>query len=116
MTVAELHLTPCTVDLRVRGHAGGAKQGPDPVCAAASMLVCALMEHLERQRHELCELHVGYSSGSCDISARAEPERAPLLHEAVALTVCGFELLANSFPRSVAVLCHYGEGDGGKEE
>ena len=116
MTVAVLHSSPDSVDLRVKGHAGACKNGADPVCAAASMLVCALMERLERIRGELCELHISYSSGICEISARAGVDSAHMLHEAVEVVICGFELLSNSFPRSVAVHRVFGEPNAPSEE
>ena len=112
MTRAVIRTSPDSVDIKVRGHAGSCKNGADPVCAAASMLVCALMERLERMRGELCELHICYSSGVCEISARGDERSFPSVCEAVEVVACGFELLANSFPRSVAVRRVDGESHG----
>ncbi len=103
MTSVRLLSSPDSVELTVSGHAGSCKSGPDPVCAAASMLVCALMERLERLRGELSELHVDYSSGLCELSAVGRGEASVRLHEAVEVVMCGFDLLAASFPKSVRV-------------
>lgn len=103
MTSVVLHLDGDSLDLTVRGHAGSCDKGPDPVCAAASMLVCALMERLERLRGELCELHIGYESGRCDISARADGRTFDRLIDSAEVAMCGFDLLAAAFPRSVSV-------------
>lgn len=111
MTRVILREAPDSADLSVRGHAGYCRSGPDPVCAAASMLVCALMERLERLRDEMCELHISYSSGVCEISARSADETSVLLHEAIEVAMCGFELLAASFPKSVSVSRLKGDSD-----
>ena len=103
MTSVVLTSSRDSVELSVRGHAGSCRTGPDPVCAAASMLVCALMERLERRRGELAELHLDYSSGLCELSAVGRGEASVRLHEAVEVVMCGFELLAASFPKSVTV-------------
>ncbi len=103
MTSVRLLRSSDSVELCVRGHAGSCKSGPDPVCAAASMLVCALMERLERLRGELSELHISYESGLCEILARGNGEVCVNLHEAVEVVMCGFGLLAASFPKSVRV-------------
>ncbi|MBQ3100417.1 MAG: ribosomal-processing cysteine protease Prp [Clostridia bacterium] len=103
MTRIVLTAEPDSLDLSVIGHAGSCPGGPDTVCAAASMLVCALMERLERLRQELCELHIDYSSGRCEISASASGSGCLRLHDAVEVAMCGFDLLAAAFPKSVRV-------------
>ena len=103
MTAVTLRCDADSLDLCVRGHAGSCDKGPDPVCAAASMLVCALMERLERLRDELCELHIGYESGRCEISARADRDVCQRLFDSVEVAMCGFDLLAAAFPGSVTV-------------
>lgn len=103
MTRIDLTAERDSLDLTVIGHAGSCPGGPDTVCAAASMLVCALMERLERLRGELCELHIDYSSGRCEISARASGVVCQRLHDSAEVAMCGFDLLAAAFPKSVKV-------------
>ena len=103
MTRIILNSQPDSLDLSIIGHAGSCPDGPDTVCAAASMLACALMERLERIRDELCELHIDYSSGRCEISARASGAECGRLHDTVEVAMSGFDLLAAAFPKSVKV-------------
>ena len=104
MTRVRIRRNDGELDLEVTGHAGG--YGPDDdsrVCAAASMLVCAMMERLERARDEMTELHVGYKPGRAEIYARAGGDAKRTLEESAAQTLCGFELLAAAFPRAISI-------------
>ena len=92
--------SPGELDVRARGHCGDTR-----VCAAASMLVCALMETLERSRGEFAELDVTYESGCARVKARGGTGRATALMENCAeMTECGCALLATAFPDSVRLV------------
>ena len=95
-----------TVRVRRRGDdfdlTAGGHSGDDRVCAAVSMLICALMETLERARPEFDELHVSYGDGRAEISARAGGEAArSRLDHCLDMTLSGCDLLERAFPDRV---------------
>lgn len=80
------------------GHAGYAEEGKDIVCAAASILLFTLIEHLE-------QLGVSYSShaekGSAGVAV-TDPDRRT--GEVFDVIETGYKLLAQRYPEHVELL------------
>ena len=81
--MTRVEYSPAARRLRRTGHAGAGERGSDPVCAALSILVYALM-----------------ASGA---EGRVERGEAELLlpDRDVDVALCGFRLLAENFPQNV---------------
>lgn len=73
---------PAARRLRLRGHAGAGERGSDPVCAALSILVYALLD-----AGAAGEVRTGMAELT--------------LPEDAALALRGFRLLAENFPQNV---------------
>ena len=68
-----------TLELTVTGHAGAGPYGADPVCAAASILTCALERTVRDAEAEgllACPPEVRLAPGDAHIAARAKDARA----------------------------------------
>ena len=81
--MTRVEYSPAARRLRLTGHAGAGERGSDPVCAALSILVYALLDAGAEGRVE-----------------RGEAELLPDRDVDVAL--CGFRLLAESYPEYVS--------------
>lgn len=83
--------------LEVRGHAEYNPGGPDILCAAASVLCCALGRALEASGAP--ELAVLQSPGRFVLQARPE---TPAQHGMIALVRTGLDMLAERYPGHIA--------------
>lgn len=81
--MTRVEYSPAARRLRLTGHAGAGERGSDPVCAALSILVYALLD--------------------AGAEGRVERGEAELLLPAAdaSLALCGFRLLAENFPQNV---------------
>lgn len=81
--MTRVEYSPAARRLRLTGHAGAGERGSDPVCAALSILVYALLDAGAEGRVE-----------------RGEAELT-LPDADVSLALRGFRLLAENFPQNV---------------
>lgn len=81
--MTRVEYSPAARRLRLTGHAGAGERGSDPVCAALSILVYALLD--AGAEGEL-------SPGAAELTL---PDRD------VDVALCGFRLLAENFPQNV---------------
>ena len=81
--MTRVEYSPAARRLRLTGHAGAGEHGSDPVCAALSILVYALLD----------------AGAEGDLSPGAAELLLPDRDVDVAL--CGFRLLAENFPQNV---------------
>lgn len=91
------------IDFTAKGHCLCGNGGTDIVCAAVSMLSCTLMRHLEGLRPLTSELHISYESGFVSVSLSKKDEFCPPIDECIETLMCGFRMIADSFPENVRV-------------
>ena len=90
--------------LTVSGHACCGAEGEDIVCAAASMLLCALAENARRlcvampKDYRLSVLRLDKGAGELRVEAERGRAVAELIFDAF---VTGFEMLAGKYPQRV---------------
>ena len=108
MTTAKfkLELESGSIIMDVRGHAGFAEIGKDPVCAGASVLAMTVAQCVhEMGKHGKLKKkpNIRVKNGHVTVVAKPEPE---YFHEALQLFwvgQVGFQLLEESYPESVAL-------------
>lgn len=86
----------------VKGHAGAAPYGEDPVCAGVSVLLCTLAEAVRRleRNHQAEQVEIRLLAGDGEISFESE---YPCLVNSVMDTVClGLECMAKQYPDYVS--------------
>lgn len=81
--MTRVEYSPATRRLRLTGHAGAGERGSDPVCAALSILVYALLDAGAEGRVERGEAELLLPDRDVDVA------------------LCGFRLLAENFPQNV---------------
>ena len=90
--------------LKVEGHANTAPKGQDIVCAAESMLVCALAGTLE-EAQQRGRLKMEYKESDGKVEITADPQMGSLA-EAKAyfrMAVKGFRMLREEYPSNVCI-------------
>ena len=81
--MTRVEYSPAARRLRLSGHAGAGERGSDPVCAALSILVYALLDAGAEGRVERGEAELLLPDRDVDVA------------------LCGFRLLAENFPQNV---------------
>ena len=81
--MTRVEYSPAARRLRLTGHAGAGEHGSDPVCAALSILVYALLDAGAEGRVERGEAELLLPAADVDVA------------------LCGFRLLAENFPQNV---------------
>lgn len=81
--MTRIEYSPAARRLRLTGHAGAGERGTDPVCAALSILVYALLDAGAEGRVERGEAELLLPDRDVDVA------------------LCGFRLLAENFPQNV---------------
>ncbi len=81
--MTRVEYSPAARRLRLTGHAGAGERGSDPVCAALSILVYALLDAGAEGRVERGEAELLLPDRDVDVALR------------------GFHLLAENFPQNV---------------
>lgn len=81
--MTRVEYSPAARRLRLTGHAGAGERGSDPVCAALSILVYALLDAGAEGRVERGEAELRLPDRDVDVA------------------LCGFRLLAENFPQNV---------------
>ena len=81
--MTRIEYSPAARRLRLTGHAGAGERGSDPVCAALSVLVYALLDAGAEGRVERGEAELLLPDRDVDVA------------------LCGFRLLAENFPQNV---------------
>lgn len=81
--MTRVEYSPAARRLRLTGHAGAGERGSDPVCAALSVLVYALLDAGAEGRVERGEAELLLPDRDVDVA------------------LCGFRLLAENFPQNV---------------
>lgn len=81
--MTRVEYSPAARRLRLTGHAGAGERGSDPVCAALSILVYALLDAGAEGRVERGEAELRLPAADVDVALR------------------GFRLLAENFPQNV---------------
>lgn len=81
--MTRVEYSPAARRLRLTGHAGAGERGSDPVCAALSILVYALLDAGAEGRVERGEAELLLPAADVDVA------------------LCGFRLLAENFPQNV---------------
>lgn len=81
--MTRVEYSPAARRLRLTGHAGAGERGSDPVCAALSILVYALLDAGAEGRVERGEAELLLPAADVDVALR------------------GFRLLAENFPQNV---------------
>ncbi len=81
--MTRVEYSPAARRLRLTGHAGAGERGSDPVCAALSILVYALLDAGAEGRVERGEAELLLPDRDVDVA------------------LCGFRLLAENFPQNV---------------
>ena len=81
--MTRVEYSPAARRLRLTGHAGAGERGSDPVCAALSILVYALLDAGAEGRVERGEAELRLPAADVDVA------------------LCGFRLLAENFPQNV---------------
>lgn len=81
--MTRIEYSPAARRLRLTGHAGAGERGSDPVCAALSILVYALLDAGAEGRVERGEAELLLPDRDVDVA------------------LCGFRLLAENFPQNV---------------
>ena len=82
--MTRVEYSPAARRLRLTGHAGAGERGSDPVCAALSILVYALLDAGAEGRVERGEAELLLPDRDVDVA------------------LCGFRLLAESYPEYVS--------------
>ena len=80
--MTRVEYSPAARRLRLTGHAGAGERGSDPVCAALSILVYALLDAGAEGRVERGEAELLLPDRDVDVA------------------LCGFRLLAENFPQN----------------
>lgn len=87
--------------ISIKGHARYAKEGPDIVCAAVSILVQNLVQSIEELTTDKIEYSI--SPGSVDIKFRNLSERAQVLLDSFFV---GIKMIADEYPANVRLSKH----------
>ncbi len=88
--------TCTTYEVELRGHAGVAPKGQDLVCAAVSMLVCAMAARLRQAEClETAVLESGY--------AHIVGKPGYISRQAVSFVAAGLELLSRIYPAEISM-------------
>lgn len=106
MTTAKFSLLMAegAIVMDIRGHAGWAELGKDPVCAGAStlaMTVAQCVRDMEDAGKLIKKAHITIGNGRVTVVAKPQPE---YFHEALHLFWLGqrgFQILEESYPEHV---------------
>lgn len=104
-----LKISPTSIELvgKLVGKPGAIEN--NDIAKSTSILICALMERLERLKNKVEELNISYADRNYLISVRATGEMYNQILESFELVWCGFELLKAAFPKNI-VIDRYEEG------
>ena len=105
MTKITIEKTSLGRTIKVRGHAGDGKSAEGSIiCAAVSMLVQTLAQNIYDAEDEgLADIiDVTLKSGEADISYITDSDSVNIAADGICR---GFELLADSYPDTVALCC-----------
>lgn len=90
--------------IKVKGHSKTAPSGQDIVCAAATMLVYTLGESvIENQGLLNKRPDVDIKKGEARISCSPKPDGRRDIETVFNTVLCGFRLLAESYPKAVKI-------------
>ena len=94
------------LSLSVRGHAGFAEIGKDPVCAGASILAMTVAQCVISM-HEAGKLqkkpHLIIRNGRVEVTAKPKPQYEAEARHIFYVGEVGMELLAQSYPDHVEI-------------
>lgn len=90
--------------LKMEGHANYGEKGKDIVCAAESMLVCALAETLESAaKRGRTTVHMEQEDGKARISANPCMECRAEIKAYFRMYIAGMKLLQQEYPEHIKV-------------
>ena len=95
-------IDPEELIFRLDGHAGYAPEGQDIVCASASMMAAMLFEYT--LRHVSCDIReCELEPGHAALDVQPTRSNHAALESVFRAVHCGFELLANRYPKHVII-------------
>lgn len=103
MTLAVFKKVGYYYNARIGGHAGGAANGSDIVCAGVSALVYALMETVHDKPEVFLDADIVYNDGLADVAFHVEPWNEGLADMMIDTIRTGFELMMERYPDNVRV-------------
>ena len=97
----------CKLHLTARGHALYGEPGKDIVCAAASMLLQALIAWIQEIPALYAASEITWFAGDAVIDMTVPPDMEQLVSGAVGVFVTGCTLLEKKYPENVTVGAKY---------